>query len=836
MKQSEITIYTSRNEPRCTIGINIGAKGKFTLGSEDYITLPFSSVSPISFEVGDWCDLRTVYDTSEEDTDGMRDKFAKVYKVISTQTPTYNVSTGGYDYQLRMDAYYYEWQNKLFLYMPKSGAREVSWSLTSPLETHLNCLVENINSVGFRYKEEDGTELLFEYEIHDVGDAAKTISYSQTSIINAIIQMAETWECEWWVEKNKIHFGKKETVIDNPITMKNGESCESITRSDSMGTYATRVYVFGSDRNIPPTYRQSLVFNVSNVTTASDGRVIISDSARPLKKDYFPDNVKSYNDTAKGRLSFAITSVGYSYPPQKCEFKSNEITLDAGLYTITDNVSAFSVKSGNDILSWDFVLWLVIDGQRNMLAQAGAYNGYNIGNMRDVNFGTWSKEFILQQSSSVSMVLEMRMNKNNVSDIPGDKRLLFIAQYNMLAKDGIAKIDTSISLMNEDETFGEPITAVVNPNFVKEEVNKIYLPQGTQIAVGDKFIINNIVSNSVPLSFWSATFTNADYTNGIVQRRLMLPKEYKYLDAYRYYNGKRYFIGTEEYSQGEPMSDSEAIDGVITNEDIYPKTDLEIKEVRTYESEKQEDGKGTGVYETFYYCSVKNEFPFEKRYIIKDKELGMVFTSGRLNGMTFGCTFREAGETFKKSKLTENFYELVANEDYGRKLPDDILKPMVGNTFALTGWNSEYLQDLDLLANAENELLAYGEEQLKKMYVDDGTYTCNMMSYLAEQDKRFMPSLGDQVNLSCESYFSGLRKSRIIGYEINLDIPYDTSSFVCGESIEYSRIKAIEAKISETSVTGASYISNSYGGDTDVALTKDEILSITQMNNDYEQT
>ena len=88
--------------------INKGAKGKFTLMKEDYIILPFSVSEPIYFKLGDYVDLSGVLD------DSLGGLMSKRYEIVDLQTPTFNSSTGGYDYQLRLDAYYWKWKNKIF--------------------------------------------------------------------------------------------------------------------------------------------------------------------------------------------------------------------------------------------------------------------------------------------------------------------------------------------------------------------------------------------------------------------------------------------------------------------------------------------------------------------------------------------------------------------------------------------------------------------------------------------------------------------------------------------------------------------------------------------------
>lgn len=98
-----IEIKDISGKTRFSIQINKGAKGKFTLMKEDYIILPFSVPFPIPFKLDDYVDLSGVLDES------LGGKLAKIYEITDLQKPTYNSSTGGYDYELQMNAYYWKW-------------------------------------------------------------------------------------------------------------------------------------------------------------------------------------------------------------------------------------------------------------------------------------------------------------------------------------------------------------------------------------------------------------------------------------------------------------------------------------------------------------------------------------------------------------------------------------------------------------------------------------------------------------------------------------------------------------------------------------------------------
>lgn len=240
-----IEIKNISGKVRFSTPINKGAKGKFTLMKEDYIILPFSVSEPIPFKLGDYVDLSGVLDES------LGGKLAKIYEITDLQKPTYNSSTGGYDYELQMNAYYWKWKNKIFKYTPEHAGSEASWSLTAALDIQLGVFLRNLKALGYTYR---GTD--FTFSIDDtVENKAVAMTYDNMNLLDALFSMAgeDKWNCDCWITDNVIHFGRNE--FGDAVKIERGVEASSVTRSESQGTYATRIYAFGSTRNIPTNYR-----------------------------------------------------------------------------------------------------------------------------------------------------------------------------------------------------------------------------------------------------------------------------------------------------------------------------------------------------------------------------------------------------------------------------------------------------------------------------------------------------------------------------------------------------------------------------------------------------
>lgn len=277
---------------------------------------------------------------------------------------------------------------------------------------------------------------------------------------------------------------------------------------------------------------------------------------------------------------------------------------------------------------------------------------------------------------------------------------------------------------------------------------------------------------------------SSDVVDAVVVKRLMLPEGTPWL-------------------QTEPdIPEDEIVEKEVTLDSVYPRTALTVSKVETYESTAED-----GTKQTFYRVRYGTSFPFSKDYILPDEELHAEFESGNLDGMDFAVKFNPLGVGEKKDDGSFNpeaqMFEIVVNEDYGRALPDDVLHPEVGDRFSLYGWDSTKMEALGLLAAAEQELLTEGNKLLDEYRKDKQTYTCPMMWdwCKAQAEKKTSPRLGSVVNLHFIPGDTG-RKSRIIGFEHDLDIEYSNVTYICGEKVSVSRLKTLESKVEGLAHTG----------------------------------
>ena len=342
---------------------------------------------------------------------------------------------------------------------------------------------------------------------------------------------------------------------------------------------------------------------------------------------------------------------------------------------------------------------------------------------------------------------------------------------------------------------------------------------------------------------------DADITkDGVVEKRLMLPNSAECSDKNKQLLAENGFELKNGYIQVSGLREDQYVEGVTTNDDIYPRNLIKTSKVTSYEKDVEDEStpeEGDFIKRTFYRVnslSIINEdgektgdMAFRKSYILSGKNLHIVFQSGSLNGMDFECEFNPDGveeilkdddgnPILKDGKEQINpmsqVFEIVANEDYGRFLPDITLHPKDGDTFVLYNWDSTKLGDT-LVSSASNELLTDAIKDLKKSMIDPTTYTCTAeANYSYNQGRGNLHGVGDRVNLYNKGYGDSYRASRIIGYEFCLDIPYDGAKYYVGEKPSYSRLNAMESKIEELVYNGQSYLNGNGGGGKSIYIIK----------------
>lgn len=293
-------------------------------------------------------------------------------------------------------------------------------------------------------------------------------------------------------------------------------------------------------------------------------------------------------------------------------------------------------------------------------------------------------------------------------------------------------------------------------------------------------------------------FTGADAdvtTDGVATDYLMLPN--KEVDSDGFYAKDGYLENVNVVK-----NDKQAIEGVVMFEEEYPKVESVVSSIKTYDSTVDNED-GTKTTQTFWQVTSADSFTnnFKESWIKSNLTLGIKFTSGALMGMEFEVSFKVIDKA--------NYFEIVANDTYGRTLPDGVMCPKVGDKFFLYNWDATKITDTDLIPTAQLSLFDRAKQYYQKTMISNSNFTCTMDGDKFYNDGTYdYHPLGEQVKLINDMFAQvdadgkHYRNSRIIGMEIPLDIPYDHPQYTVGEKAATSRLGKLEDKVDSIKVNG----------------------------------
>lgn len=293
-------------------------------------------------------------------------------------------------------------------------------------------------------------------------------------------------------------------------------------------------------------------------------------------------------------------------------------------------------------------------------------------------------------------------------------------------------------------------------------------------------------------------FTGADAdvtTDGVATDYLMLPN--KEVDSDGFYAKDGYLENVNVVK-----NDKQAIEGVVMFEEEYPKVESVVSSIKTYDSTVDNED-GTKTTQTFWQVTSTDSFTnsFKESWIKSNLTLGIKFTSGALMGMEFDVSFKVIDKV--------NYFEIVANDTYGRTLPDGVMCPKVGDKYFLFNWDATRITDTNLIPTAQLSLFDRAKQYYQKTMISNSNFTCTMDGDKFYNDGIYdYHPLGEQVKLINDMFAQvdadgkHYRNSRIIGMEIPLDIPYDHPQYIVGEKAATSRLGKLEDKVDSIKVNG----------------------------------
>lgn len=195
------------------------------LMSEEYVQLVFNEVSKIDIPIGCYIEYSN-----------------RKYLVTDLVFP--ELIDGGYKYSIRFEAEWMRWKYITYFYINEfTDKPEANWSLTATPELFLSQVTKNISrAIGQTYT--------FSYDASLT--ATKDLTFGNKTVLESLSMIAEAFETEWWVEGTVIHLSRCEH--GEPVTLSYGDNINTPTASGE-SEYATRIYAYGSTRNITQDYQ-----------------------------------------------------------------------------------------------------------------------------------------------------------------------------------------------------------------------------------------------------------------------------------------------------------------------------------------------------------------------------------------------------------------------------------------------------------------------------------------------------------------------------------------------------------------------------------------------------
>jgi hypothetical protein len=760
---------------------------------EDFIQLSFSLASPVHIAIGDY----------------VIDEVFGRFVVTDEQMPRYNQRTGGYDYTLRLDAEYIGWKNWLFCLALDGKRTESRWNLTDRLDVHVQQIADNINiitdaQVTPQYNTDTGitTYISTGYGISITADNAadiKHLSYEGMDILSALNAIASEWSCEWWVTHDEvtigdttfaktIHFGKCEDS-ESVYEMTLGDNVETMDIARDQQDYCNRLYAYGGTQNIPEDYDRKLEFVASTTPRFNT----FSDPDRALTIDM----IDAEPTVATVNMPLGSWSQDGTNAERTYTQRTNTVRLSDNYTFDIDLIAMFGISGDN---------FMAIDLPSVSLSAVLRYgNESRIVKVQDfrrseiVDGMGWFANLRFRQelplgSTAVDVYLQLVWKVT----FPNDTHTNDTVSH---STSGTAQAVSSAASKVVQVVFNGTVTECTFNG-----ATGLISPKPSGLVNGSKYTIANLILPNIPLS-WYTTDYDAGTLATMGEKRLHLPLATypnRYIDA----DGNR--------------TPQQIVERAVLFNGVYPKLTLRIKAGTLQGEEKQQrvehEDKSVS-YEDWTQWSFEvemdkgdgtwGEFPFRDYYILDGNKLQAVFTAPQTAGASGHLL---AGMTFDIGTSGER-YIIIRNEDYGVLLPNKRLKPTELDTLVFTGFDPRYIKDLDMVSAAEDALAAKAADYLQAIQEGQFTITNKMMSRSMmeypfcsgsgydENGRRLYGLLnaGTKVIVNHDALPGGSKTSRVLGYEYKLDMPYDTPTYIIGETEAFSRLKQLEKQITKLS-------------------------------------
>lgn len=247
------------------------------LMTEEYILLSFNTRDFVRFQTGDYINT----------------EFGR-FEIVKIDKPERNNQTdGGWKYEQKFHAAWERWRHRKLFYDRQLGS-EKAWSMTNSPEAFMQIVCDNIKGAGMGD---------YTFDVDPNLTEMKLVEFDGDDIVTGLNRIAETWDTEWWIEGNQIHLRKCE--FGGVIDFEEEDICSDMKRSEGQRSeYVTRLYAFGSTRNIPTNYRKN----------EDSAAVIEAVVERRLKLPEGTDHIDAWEDMREDDVVEGIAIFDQVYP------------------------------------------------------------------------------------------------------------------------------------------------------------------------------------------------------------------------------------------------------------------------------------------------------------------------------------------------------------------------------------------------------------------------------------------------------------------------------------------------------------------------------------------
>jgi hypothetical protein len=279
---------------------------------DNVINLGFVLSEAGNFQYGDYCTV-----------------FGELYKLNSVPNEK-KVASNRYEYNMKMEAEYFDLSKANFLFLGSDNSlKETDFSLTGNALTFINLLLQNANRVSTGWKK------------GDVGSSViKTLTFSKENCLTVLQRLAQEFETEWWVEGKTVHLSRRRSVSSQRFRHGKNKGLYNIIRKELPSTkIVTRLYAYGSDKNIPADYRNyakrlKMTGGVDYLESNTGTYGVVEDTA--IFENIYPSRTGTITALGQDIYSFFDSGISFDinqYLLPGVEAKINFLTGDLAGYT-----------------------------------------------------------------------------------------------------------------------------------------------------------------------------------------------------------------------------------------------------------------------------------------------------------------------------------------------------------------------------------------------------------------------------------------------------------------------------------------------------------------------